>query len=277
MKKMLSVLVMALVALLIAGGAAADEKKGTWVSDDGHRMAIHAAAQAAMFIGDDGGESFDLSDLADGESRVFGEGDKQITATRVGEAVTIIREAGGDERALEVICTVDKDTCQVITFDENPEKVMIVVQKTRKCVNGVGDCDATIDLTLDCLGGLDGGKLDCLGGLDGGKLHTIMRKVICDDEGNCETTEDIHSGHPRHGEIKIIADFDGTGPHRNVMFLADDAGLGQVMLRCPEGDSTVHVETEEAEDTFLCPKHSVPMTKVAQPHFIQKIRVHEDD
>ena len=264
MRKTLSIVVIALLALGIAGSAWGGDEKGTWVSDDGHAMAIHSGH--AMFISDEGGENFDLSDLRNGESRTFGEGDKQITATRMDDVVTINRDARGDEKALQIKCAVDQDTCQVITFDDDPEKVMIVVKKTRSCINDVGDCDATVDITLDRLGNLDGSQ-----------VHAIVRKIKCDDEGNCEETEDV-VGHGGHGLVEVIADFDGTDPHGNVMILeSGEAAFGQTTLRCPEGDSTVRVDAEEADDTFLCPKHSVPMEKVSMPHFIRKIHLEEGD
>ena len=36
-----------------------------------------------------------------------------------------------------------------------------------------------------------------------------------------------------------------------------------VVLRCSEGDATITVDKEEAEETFLCPKHSTPMEPIA--------------
>jgi len=256
---------MALTVLLVAGlGVAGEKEVGTWVERDHHAVALHA--DHMMFIGDEGGEKFNLSDLADGESRTFGEGDKQITATRVGDDVTVIREARGDEKALEIKCSAEQDTCQVITFEEDPEKVMIVIQKTRECVNGVGDCAGDIDVTVDHLGGLEGHN-----------VHAIVKKVICDDDGNCETTEDVHGG--PGGNIEVIADFVGAAPggHGGKVMIMTDDKMGQAMLRCPEGDSSIHVGLEEADDTFLCPKHSVPMEKVEAQHFIRKMRIEKDD
>ena len=75
------------------------------------------------------------------------------------------------------------------------------------------------------------------------------------------------------------------GGHPHVMHLDGHANVlrfddGKVVLTCPEGDAKIHVEQEEAEDTFLCPKHSVPMEKVeAAVHkiVIEQTVVEEDE
>ena len=107
---------------------------------------------------------FDLADLRDGETRTFGEGDKLVTVTREDDIVTIVRAESGEERKLEINCQIDKDTCQVMTFEDEPEKVMIIVKKTRECVHGEGDCGAAIDVHVDDLDFGEGS-------------HAIIRKV----------------------------------------------------------------------------------------------------
>jgi len=259
MKKMILALT---IAVLIFGAPVVAGDKGMWVTDSGH--SVELAGSHAMML-HEGGETFDLSDLRDGETRDFGEGAKQITVTREGDDVLIVREQAGDEAALELKCHVADDTCQVVTFEDDPEKVMIVVAKTRTCVSedGDGDCEANIDVMLDHIGGLG----------DAGH-HAIIRKVKCDDEGNCEEFEDIIKR-----EMSVTADF--TADHAgNIMVLAGAPHMeGKVMLVCPEGDSTVHVDQEEAEDTFLCPKHNVPMDVSKHPAhpMVRKIRVKQAD
>jgi hypothetical protein len=260
-RKLQGALILVVVAALGATAAWAqncDEKEeNVWVAKDA-MMAIHGH-QEGMFISEDG-EKFDLSDLADGETRTFGEGDKTITATRVGDTVTIDREGEGDERPLKIKCAVDTDTCEVMTFDGEPGKVMIMVKKTRDCVPGEDDCEAIVDVTLDDFELGEG-------------THAIIRKIHCNDEGDCEKFEDVHGV----GEMEIHADVHHGG-HGNVMIFKTDEVVGnQVMLRCPEGDSTVMIDKEEADETFLCPKHSVPMEKGAEKVFIKKIRLEEDD
>jgi hypothetical protein len=272
---MKSKLILSLVVVLgLALVAAVAGEKNVWVSDDGDHHNVHANV---MFIGEDG-DAFDLSDLADGESRVFGTGDKQVTAMRSGDEATIVRQASGDESAIEITCHLGQDTCKIMTDDGDPEKVMIMIQKTRECVDGEGDCDAHVDL-MDV-------------GVFGDNAHTIMiRKTVeCDDEGNC--TEDVsHMGDPHghHGEghavIEMITEggHDGevivvgeggtwTGDHAmgDMVFIASD---DKTSLRCPEGDTTMRVEKAEAEDVFLCPKHSVPLEQVKSKGRVHEIKV----
>lgn len=257
--KLNGVLILAVAATLCVGGAvwAGEEKEHTWVSAEGHAMALHAGDDA-MFISEEG--AFDVADLQDGETRTFGEGDKQVTVTRDGDIVTIDRVEAGEDRQVEIKCEVDKDTCQVMTFEDEPERVMIIVKKTRECVDGEGDCEATMDVHLDDL------KF-------GHGMHTMIREVRCDDDGNCEEFEDVHSG----GEVEITADVRDDG-HGNVMiFKTSEMDGDKVVLVCPEGDSKVTVDKEEADDTFLCPKHSIPMEKGPEKVLIKKIRVQEKD
>jgi hypothetical protein len=253
--KLQGVLILAIAAALCIGAAAwaEEEKDRTWVMQEGHAMALDTGHDA-MFISEDG--AFDVADLRDGETRTFGEGDKQVTVTRDGDIVTIDRAEQGEAGRLEIKCQVDKDTCQVMTFEDDPQKVMIIVKKTRECVDGEGDCDATLDVHLD---DLDLGK----------GMHTIIREVRCDDTGNCEEFEDVHSG--AQVEVRTDVDDDGVG---NVLILeSDELGGDKVVLRCPEGDSQVTVDKEEADDTFLCPKHSIPMERSPERVLIKKIKV----
>jgi hypothetical protein len=262
MKRLLqgALILVAAAGLLATAAWAQDcDKKDehVWVAKDA-MLAMHGHHEG-MLISEDG-EKFDLSDLADGETRTFGDGEKTITATREGDTVTIDREAEGDERPLKIKCDVEKDSCEVMTFDGEPGKVMIMVKKTRECVHGEDDCEAVVDVTMDDFELGEG-------------THAIIRKIHCDEEGDCEKFEDVHGV----GEIEIHADVHHGG-HGNVMIFKTDEMIGnKVSLRCPEGDATIMVDKEEADDTFLCPKHSVPMEKGAEKMFIKKIRLEEDD
>ena len=75
-QKSLGILVVALVAVLFTGLVSAGDAQ--WVAKDGEMVELHAHANA-MFISDEGGEPFDLAELRDGETRTFGEGQKQVT------------------------------------------------------------------------------------------------------------------------------------------------------------------------------------------------------
>ena len=246
-QKSLGIFVVLLVAVFFTGLVSAGG--GEWVTDDDQTVEIHAHANAMFF--DENGDSFDLAELQDGETRTFGEGRKQVTAARVGDVVTIVREESDEKSKLEIQCDTGKDTCQVITFSDDPEKVMIMVQKTRECVNGVGDCD--LDIAIDHIGEA---------------RHAVIRTVKCDDAGNCEHFEKVGGG----AEVITIGDYEGQ-PHK-IMFVHADEHGDQVLLRCPEGDSKIHVDKDEAKDTYLCPKHSVPMVQ-DQNQFIRKIKVVE--
>lgn len=253
---------LALGVILCASAAWAgeeDETRLTWHTRSGDAMALDAD-RGMMFLAEDG-ETFDLADLQDGETRTFGEGDKRITVTRNGEIVTIDREAEGEERRLEIVCDVDRDTCQVMTLEGDPERVMLVVKKTRTCEEGEGDCEAMVDVHLD--------QLDL-----GEGPHKILRKMIhCNDEGECEEIDDLAG----HGAVKVYADLDGSA-HGDVMIMrAGEAAGDKVVLRCPEGDSTITVDKEEADDVFLCPKHSVPMEKSPHNVVIKTIEVVDED
>jgi hypothetical protein len=227
-----------------------------------------------MFVGEEG-QVVDLADLRDGESRVFGEGERQMTATRDGDEVRITREARGEEGELSITCDIARDTCQVIT-SEDGEEVAIRIEKSRECEHGVDDCD------LHDVGILALGK--------GGSSHNVFVKRICegddcDAENNIEILTDAHAG--ADGDLLWVGEDGGIG-HRVVVRKVcaadecdeDDAveiittgvqdghgllmigeGGDKVRLGCPEGDASIWVDSAEADETFLCPKHSVPMEK----------------
>ena len=250
-QKSLGIFVVAMVAVLLTGLLSAGDAK--WVTDEDQTIEIHAHAEAMFF--DENGESFDLAELADGETRSFGEGEKQVIVTRVGHVVTIVREESDERSKLEIQCDTGRDTCKVITFEDDPEKVMIMVKKTRECVNGVGDC-GDVDIAIDHIG--EGGR-------------AIIRTVKCGDAGDCRHFEKVVGG----PELIAIHDLEGV-PHREMMIIhSGEMDSDSVLLRCPEGDSRIHVDRAEAEDTFLCPKHSVPMVKAPKNQFIRKIRVEQ--
>jgi len=229
------------------GGETQSRTEKTWVSAADGAVALPADGHM-LFVGDEGGESFDVAELQDGETRTFGVGEKQVTVTRAGDVVTLSRVSPEAEKNLEVKCNVNQDNCRVLTFKDEPEKVMIVVEKTRSCVNGIGDC-APVDIEVEKLGG------------DAAKIRTIVRRVECDDQGNCQEFSDVASGGKM---VKVVADggMHGDGSHAKVMmFHAGGLDGDQVLMVCPEGDSTLNVAKDEADQTYLCPKHNVPMEK----------------
>jgi len=255
-----------LVLVLAAGSAGAGE--GKWVSDSGKVHVVRGGN--AVFVSDDNAERFNLSDLADGETRTFGSGFKAVTVSRSGDEASITRKGSGDDvSAIDITCSLDEDTCTVLTFPDEPEKVMVAIEKERICADGVGDCDMSFH--------------------EGhGEGHVVV-DIDCDAE-DCNEFRTMHLNGlaELHNTFTVEATADGDEPSRIVIRRVGDPGAKEdnvfvtkmgasamgglheiralrgdnVMLRCSEGDATIMVEKEEADDTFLCPKHSTPMEQV---------------
>jgi len=227
----------AAVGLLAWAATAAGQ---VWVSDDGHAHAL-ASGMHAWMIEDGGGERFDLADLADGETRIFGQGDKQITARRNGDEVLLGRPARGDQSEMRVTCRLSSDRCAVVTFDDEPSKVMLIVEKSRECVGDDAECEDEVDI---------------LSGVGGPGAHVIVRKVECDG-ADCREIEDELggiAGAAERGTVKVVR----AGASGEIMVVESGS---RVSLRCPKGDTTMRVERDEADKTYLCPKHSLPLEK----------------
>jgi len=247
------------VTLLFAGVASAGDG-GVWVSADGDRHEIHGDHAVLLHDGDD---LFDVSELEDGESRSFGPIDKQTTATRSGDIVTISSDATGDREAITVDCQLGNDTCKIGVSDAQSDQVVLMIQKSRTCVNGAGDCAMIVRHDQ----------------LSGGANQIIVERIVeCDEDGNC-TQDDI--GDASHNVlIETITSASGDG---NVFVVDGGAPEGLHMLlelsdkttlRCPEGDTTMHVDNEEADDVFLCPQHSQPLEKQERSQMRHKVRMH---
>jgi len=215
-----------------------------WVSDDGQAHTLSSGMHAVM-IADEGGERFDLADLSDGETRIFGQGAKQLTATRSGDEVVLNRPARGDESEVRVTCRLSSDSCSVVTFADEPEKVMLIVQKTRECSGDDAECEADLDI---------------LSGVGGSDAHVFLRKVECDGANCRESEEELDglAGVAGHGTVKVVR----TGAPGEVMIVERES---RVSLRCPQGDTTMRVEGDDADKTYLCPKHSLPLEKAKAP------------
>jgi hypothetical protein len=260
-------LTLAAVLVMTTVAAAGDNH---WVSEDGETHAPHPGDDM-LFIEDDA-EVFNLADLADGETRVFGEGDRQVTVSRNGDVATISRPATDDDRKLDIECHLDSDVCEVTTFDGDSRRVMIMIQKTRECIDGEGDCDHAASALAF--------------GEASGQI-TLHKTIACKEhDDDCEATiQHLSLGEgPGHATIVIERDGDAGAMTQDV-FLMAEPGSGEVMiikddkatLRCPEGDVTMRVEREEKQDVFLCPKHSVPLEPVKAEKRVRKIRVKTKD
>ena len=253
---------------------AADDKN-VWVTDDNE--VIHIAGAGHMMINADDAETFDVSDLADGESRTFGEGEGQITVTRSGDEVTISHP--GDTGASKVICQISTDSCQILSVGGDDAQHMIMIRKTAECEGGEEDC---LDIMTQ------------FGTAVGGEHNMMVMSVDCDDDEDC--VHSIHPGADGHlGHHAVVEVHQGDGAMVDVMKHVVVSGEGdaggqfvyittgdKLTLRCPEGDATITVDKDEADETFLCPKHSVPLEKVTPkggPRTIQikKVGVKEAD
>ena len=217
-----------------------------------------AWAGNAVFLGDDGQE-FDLAELREGETRTFGSGERQLTATRSGDVVSVRREATGDRDELSFECRVTTDSCTVTTFDGD-DRVIVKIEKERECINGLGDCAGIEDLMII--------------GAHGDGHHVIVdHDVVCKAEAGAEAEGCEHAVWvSRDGdEHEILIDALSGGGAPIIRF---GGGVGKTVLRCPEGDTTMLVNAEEANDTFLCPKHSQPLELRKSPgKSVRKIRV----
>jgi len=278
MKRLIQGLALASLVLVMAA-VSTPAGEGTWVSDSGQVHAIRGGN--AVFVTEDDAERFDLSDLADGETRTFGSGPRAVTVSRSGSEATITRRASGDDvSAIEITCQLNDDTCTVLTFPSDPDKVMVAIEKERTCLDGAGDCDFSlaggeghIVVDIDCDGD-DGG--DC------NEIHTMQLEGLAELHKNftVETTDDEGGASSRI----VIRRIGGDGAKEDSVFVtrAGTSVLGgmhrmhalhgdSVMLSCSEGDATIMVAKDEAEDTFLCPKHSTPMEQVKGPGTLRVI------
>ena len=233
-------------------------------------VAGFAMAQAGHGLHGVDGEEFDLAELQDGETRSFGTGENQITATRDGDVVTLSRPASDEHSELQITCQVGADTCKVITSDES-DRAMIMIEKRRECESGAADCEAIAD---------DMVFAESAGDHHGGQV--VLKKIIeCTDEDNCEELE-WHGAHGAGHEVRVIAGDEGE----NVFVHALPGRLHWVeetsdktLLSCPEGDTTMRVDKDETEMGYLCPKHSVPLKEAEAPRVKVRARtkVHEDN
>ena len=77
---------------------------------------------------EEGLTQFDLSELAEGETRTFGESDHAMTATREGDVVIVtLPGKGGEPRIMK--CTVGKGSCYAYTTGDGSGTKMVFLQK----------------------------------------------------------------------------------------------------------------------------------------------------
>ena len=140
---------------------------------------------------------------------------------------------------------------------------MLIIERTRECVDGESDCEM-VDISQ-------------FGDL---ATHLSLRKIVeCGGGGECEALiEHVGDGPHARGDVKI--EIVGDEASSDDVLIIRRLGLdgpnlffsdSKVSLACPEGDASLRVDKEEADDVFLCPKHSVPMENLDVPHGAHRV------
>jgi hypothetical protein len=189
------------------------------------------------------GEKFDLADLYDGETRTFGYGENEIVATRIDDVVKITFGDVDAERTFE--CQVDSGTC-IVMVPEDGEGKHVIIMKSSEGDYGVGE-----DVMIMATSFGDAGRNAFFIGEDGGAFELHL-----DGDQNTWVSED--------------------GADRHLIRVMGESGT---TLRCPEGDTTMRLKTDEQDEgPYYCPKHNIEMEPVRK-HAIKELmlRVHEED
>ena len=120
------------------------------------------------------------------------------------------------------------------------------------------------------------------------KAHTLFKRdgnyLIEDGKVIIKTRKDgneieeefhvIHVGEKGEKNITIDVMKEGGEPHVIKMIHKGDHDHGdKVVLHCPEGDTTMVIDKENAEEIYLCPKHNVELEPVAHKVIKKKVEV----
>lgn len=259
----------AMIALTLA--AAGWLGAPAWACGEGKVIKVGTAG--VWNLNADEGEGFNVADLADGETRVFGETDRQVTVTRNGDEVTISYPAGQEGSPVSVVCDLDRDDCRIVTFEEGPARTAIVIRKSTDCDDAAGDC-ARVLLTELSIG-------------DEPTRMLIRKKIDCAGDDCVEAEETVQiGGKQSFATVQVMTDGLTVAGSEDVMLLGQGEGaygfvvLGDgdgVVLRCPEGDTTMRVDREEADRTYLCPMHSLPLEKAPAAAIPRKVKIIKKD
>ena len=183
------------------------------------------------------GERIDLTDMYDGETRYFGAGDHQITVTREGNEIRITMDRGDGDESRTFRCDVDDDDCFVITTGGDDSARVMIRRKSGSF--GLLDGGGSENIMVMSAGDHDGNFVFS-GGDDPSGLHLMFS---ADDPDFNWVQEGDHEGH-----------------HARVLRMHVD---GNSFLRCPEGDTTMHLRKgEDDEGPYYCPRHNLELTKV---------------
>ena len=187
-----------------------------------------------------------LEDLADGETRTFGEGDHKVTVTRTGDQLTVTI-AGLEGLHGKHVLLVDGDHGADV---ETGEDHLLWIGEDGKVITIKG-ADADGKVMIKTSG-------------DGTEIEKEVHVIRIGEDGE------------KHAEnITIDVMKEGGQPHVIKMISKGDHGHGdKTVLRCPEGDTTMVIDKEDAEETYLCPKHKIEMKPVVHKVVKKKVEVH---
>ena len=261
MLKIIPGIVIALMNMILAAGVTVADDERVWVTDDEEQIVISTVGVTSLAA--DMEDAFDVSDLADGETRTFGEGDRQVKVTRDGDTVTIQHPARGNG-VRSILCSLLDDVCKILHVDGEPGQTMVMIRKHRTCE---GDDENCAQLTADVM-------------VEEGSPHVLVRKVVrCDGDGNCEESETESHSALAEAFVTVAA---GDAESMKQMIFVGDGGEGpalmvraegKVALQCPEGDTTMLVDEENADRVYYCPEHNVPLERKAARSGVRTIRI----
>lgn len=202
-------------------------------------------------------ETIDLADLADGETRTFGDDGRRVEATRDGDRVKLrILPADGDGGKTIVLdrelnCDLAAEDCTVLIGAAGEDHSMFVFRSSG------GDDGEHVERHVEIVTGDGSGDHEAV--VIGAMPRIRVLRVGPDGDDLDIDLEDLDLD--LRGLDEAMASIRIPVPPVLI-----HAGPGERVLRCPEGDATLTVAEDEADDVFLCPKHSVAMEPFKRPH-----------
>jgi hypothetical protein len=230
-------------------------------------LAILVLCAVGFLVAGDHGElqTLKLEDLADGETRTFGEGDHKVTVTRNGDKLSVkidgmeglhgkhvmIGSAGHD-----IDCDTEDGDCNLWVSDDGN----IIKMGT---------------------GGMHGNMMFI--GDEGDAHGNVIIKSMGDGTDIEKEVHVIRIGEGGENAFTVDVDGEAGGPHIIKMIgglMGHHGSHGDhTILRCEEGDTTMVLDTEEAEGVFFCPKHKTELKPVVRKVIERKyeVRTEGDD
>jgi len=175
-------------------------------------------------------------------ARTFGTGEEVITATREGDVIRISLPRGDGDDARVIDCKLGGPSqCYAFTSGESAGVKMVVVS---------GDVPGQLEQKIEIIG---------IGSGHGKNLFRTAESRVFVMRGTGDGEAEIKTliGSPGH-PIELL----GLGHDRR-------------MLRCPEGDTTMNLDTED-NLSYYCPKHNVELEKVEGHLLFETIEIHTD-